>query len=116
MELGIKQILARVNHPQTNGKIERLHGTRQRSLPRLEVSSADKTRRGGADAHVGGPLNTEPKKDAVARFIEIYNYERAHQSLDWDNQETPAQAFARKMPPKDKIVMDKQTGEKYVTE
>jgi putative transposase len=117
VELGIKQILARVNHPQTNGKIERLHGTLQRSLPRLEASSVDKTRRGGggADAHVGGPLNTEPKRDAVGRFIEIYNYERAHQSLDWDNQETPAQAFVRKMPPKDKIVVDEQTGEKYAT-
>ena len=65
--------------------------------------------------HVGGPLNTEPKKDVVGRFIEIYNYERTHQSLDWDNQKTPPQAFVRKMFPKDRVVVDEQTGEKYVT-
>ena len=33
VELGIRQILARVKHPQTNGKLERIHGEIQRKLP-----------------------------------------------------------------------------------
>ena len=32
VDLGIKQILAGVRHPQTNGKLERLHGELQRKL------------------------------------------------------------------------------------
>ena len=36
-ELGIKQILAGVRHPQTNGKLERLHGEIQRKLPEFEA-------------------------------------------------------------------------------
>ena len=32
VELGIKQILAGVRHPQTNGKLERVHGELQRKL------------------------------------------------------------------------------------
>ena len=37
-------------------------------------------------------------------------------SLDWDNLETPAQAFLRKMPPKGETVTDAQTGEEYRAE
>ena len=36
VELDIKQILARVKHPQTNGKLERIHGEIQRKLPEFE--------------------------------------------------------------------------------
>ncbi len=115
VNLGIKQILAGVHHPQTNGKLERLHGEIQRKLHHFTESSVDKATRlrGSDDAHVGGPLNTEPKKDAIARFIEWYNDERAHQSLDWENLETPARAYVRKMPPKGETVVDAQTGEEY---
>ena len=35
-ELGMRQILAGVRHPQTNGKLERLHGEIQRKLYRFE--------------------------------------------------------------------------------
>ena len=38
VELGIKQILAGVRHPQTNGKLERLHGEIQRNCPSLRRS------------------------------------------------------------------------------
>jgi hypothetical protein len=33
-------------------------------------------------------------------------------SLDWDNLETPAQAYIRKMPPEG-VVVDEQSGEIY---
>ena len=36
VELDIRHILARVNHPQTNGKLERLHGELQRKLHEFE--------------------------------------------------------------------------------
>ena len=37
VELDIWQILAGVRHPQTNGKLKRLHGKIQRKLLRSEV-------------------------------------------------------------------------------
>ncbi len=33
VDLDIKHILARVNHPQTNGKLERLHGEIVQAAP-----------------------------------------------------------------------------------
>ena len=86
VRLGIRHILARVNHPQTNGKLERFHGEIQRKLDRFE------------DIH---------------RFVAWWNHIRPHMSLDWDNLETPAGAFIRKMPPKGTIVVDEQSGEVY---
>ena len=98
VELGIRQILAGVRHPQTNGKLERLHGEIQRKLPEFEAIMMRKS-------------------DPVDLFMEWYNYRRPHMSLGVDGQEeTPVQAFARKMPPKGEIVVDEQTGEKYHVE
>lgn len=37
VDLGIRQLLARVKHPQTNGKLERIHGEIQRKLPEFEA-------------------------------------------------------------------------------
>ena len=113
--LAIKHILARVGRPQTNGKLERFHGELRRKLHLFKEESSDRTvRRTGSDTgHIGAPLNTSPKKDAITRFIEWYNYTRPHMSLDLDNLETPAQAFARKMPPPGQTVIDRQTGEEY---
>ena len=103
-ELGIRHILARVQHPQTNGKLERLHGEIQRKLAEFN----DITGPPGAGCHIGAEkIETDP----VARFIRWYNERRPHESLDMDVLETPAQAFIRKMPPKDEIVIDKETSE-----
>jgi len=68
---GIKHILARVNHPQTCGKVERFFGELKRKL------------------HHFRNLN---------HFVEWYNEVRPHMSLDWDGLETPFQAFRRKLP------------------
>ena len=69
-EQGIKHILGRVNHPQTNGKQERFFGTAKSKLH--EFKSMDD-------------------------LIRWYNDVRPHMSLDFDNLETPSQAFVRKM-------------------
>ena len=115
VELDIKQILARVKHPQTNGKLERLHGEIQRKLHHFEESSYGNTVKGSGYS-IGGPFYTESPKPALERFMEWYNYRRAHMSLDWENGETPAQAFIRKMAPAGVTVIDEQTGEEYRTE
>ncbi len=39
-----------------------------------------------------------------------------HMSLDWDNLETFAKAYARKMPKKGTRVIDERTGEEYDVE
>ena len=76
--LGIRQILARIKHPQTNGKMERIHGKIQRKLPEFETI-----------------LRTS---EPIDLFMKWYNYERPHMSLDYDRLETPWEAFQRKMP------------------
>ena len=86
VKLEIRHILARVNHPQTNGKLERFHGELQRKL-----------------CHFG----------TVDSLVRWWNEIKPHKSLDWENLETPAKAFVRKMPPKGTIVQDEQTGESY---
>ena len=113
VQLDIHHILARVRHPQTNGKLERLHGEIERYLHEFEEESADRTTRGPHDCHVGGPFHTSPMMDAIDRFMDWYNHDRAHRSLYWENQETPAQAFSRKMPPAGETVIDQQTGKEY---
>ena len=92
--LGIHQILARVKHPQTNGKLERLYGEIRRKLPEFEAILMRKS-------------------DPIDLFMQWYNHGRPHMSLNRDERETPAQAFVRKMPPKGETVIDEQTGEEY---
>ena len=87
--LEIRHILARVNHPQTNGKLERFHGEVQRKMRHF--------------------------KD-VDELIHWWNHIKPHMSLDWDSLETPAKAFVRKMPESGTTVIDEQTGEKYHAE
>jgi putative transposase len=72
LHYGIKPILARVNHPQTNGKIEKWFDFYRRYRNEF---------------------------DTFEEFIEWYNEIRPHGSLDLDNLETPAQAFWNRLPP-----------------
>ena len=86
VKLGIRHILARVRHPQTNGKLERFHGVIQQRL------------------HEFGDIRD---------LVRWYNHVRPHKSLDWDSLETPARAFVRKMPKEGTTVVDEQSGEAY---
>ena len=66
---GIKHILIKYNHPQSNGKIERWFQEYKRKRKDYET---------------------------FEDFIYWYNDIRPHRSLDWDNLETPNKAFYRK--------------------
>ena len=65
----ITHLLARVNHPQTNGKIERFFGTFERDIVHFA---------------------------RVDEYIGFYNEKRLHFALDMDNAETPLMAFRSK--------------------
>ena len=67
----IKHSLCKVGRPQSNGKIERFYQTYEKHRWRL------------------GTLD---------EFLAFYNEERPHMSLNWDNLETPAEAFDRLRP------------------
>ncbi|HDY74844.1 MAG TPA: IS481 family transposase, partial [Euryarchaeota archaeon] len=69
---GIRHILARVKHPQTNGKIERFFGTLEQKHGFF---------------------------DSLNEFVMWYNQIKPHMSLDFEAAETPAEAFNRKLPP-----------------
>jgi len=66
-DLGIKHIVARAHHPQTNGKIERWFGTYKREF------------------------NDRFKN--IDEYIDYYNNKRPHQRL---NYKTPAEVFFKK--------------------
>jgi len=63
-EMGIKHIVARAHHPQTNGKIERWFGTYKREC-------------------------NERFKN-IDEYVQYYNYERPHQRLGY---KTPSEVF-----------------------
>ena len=67
---GIKHILGRIEHPQTNGKQERLFGTIKSKLRYFKN---------------------------LDDLVHWYDYLKPHMSLNLDELETPAQAYARKM-------------------
>ena len=69
-EQGIKQVLCRVKHPQSNGKIEKFFGIYDKR--RWEFESLEE-------------------------FTHWYNCIRPHMSLDFDNLETPEQAFYKRL-------------------
>ena len=95
VELGIKQILAGVRHPQTNGNLERLHGEIQCKLPEFEAIMMRKS-------------------DPVDLLMEWHNHRRLHMFLGVNGEnETPVHAFMRKMSSRGETVVDKQTGEEY---
>jgi putative transposase len=66
----INHILGRVHHPQTNGKIERFYETFQSKIKYFE---------------------------SIDEFITWYNTKRPHMSLNWNELETPIQAFYTKI-------------------
>ncbi|MEK6869798.1 MAG: DDE-type integrase/transposase/recombinase [Nanoarchaeota archaeon] len=67
---GIKQILCRIKHPQSNGKVEKFF-----------------------DLYQNKRILFKTKED----FIAWYNEVRPHKSLNFEVLETPQQAFIRKM-------------------
>lgn len=69
---GIKHIIGRVNHPQTNGKIERFFQEYKKKRSKFKT---------------------------LDEFVEWYNTDRLHMSLKMRYAETPYQAFIRKMDP-----------------
>jgi putative transposase len=70
-EQGIKHVLCRVNHPQTNGKLERFYGVYEQK--RHQFRSIDE-------------------------YVHWHNEIKPHLSLNIDTLETPIQAFHRKLP------------------
>ena len=68
---GIRHILARVNHPQTNGKLERFYGVYDQK--RHQFSSLEE-------------------------YVHWHNEIKPHLSLNIEELETPIQAFHRKLP------------------
>jgi len=63
----IRLIRSGVFHPQTQGKVERLHRTLQESM-----------------RHHGFPRTMEACQVFFARFREVYNYQRPHEALGMD--------------------------------
>jgi putative transposase len=72
-EKGIRHILCRVNHPQTNGKLERFYGVLDQKWPQFHHD--------------------------VDTIIKWHNEIKPHMSLNWKELETPIKAFHRKYPP-----------------
>jgi len=68
----IEHILSRVNHPQTNGKIERFFQTYNKKRSRFKT---------------------------VAEFVKWYNEVKMHGSLNRRHAETPSHAFIQKLEP-----------------
>ena len=100
LELGIKHVMARIRHPQTNGKLERFHLEIERHLKSFEDESASNTVRNVRPGdRVGGPFHAAGMADPVARLVDWYN-NLPHMSL-MDGKETPAEAYVRKQAPKD---------------
>lgn len=86
IENEIRHILARVSHPQTNGKVERFFRTVEEKM---------------------GHFNS------IDDLMKWYNTKRPHMSLNLDIIETPYQAYIRKMPDTDGIITDEESDEVY---
>jgi len=78
-KLEIKHVMGRVKHPQTQGKIERSHGSAKTEM----------------EAVWGGkPETLEEYGGAIGAWIEFHNNVRPHQSLDY---KTPSEVFSENM-------------------
>jgi len=63
---GIEHIHGRVRHPQTQGKIERSHGSAKKEAP-----------------YFGKMESLEDLRRTIGEWVEFYNTERPHQALDY---------------------------------
>lgn len=70
-EKGMRQVLCRVNHPQTNGKLERFYGVYDQKRHQFQ---------------------------SIDEYVHWHNEVKPHLSLNYENLETPIQAFHRKKP------------------
>jgi putative transposase len=70
-EQGIKHILCRVNHPQSNGKLERFYGVYEQKQHQFK---------------------------SIDEYVQWHNEVKPHLSLNIEALETPIQAFHRKLP------------------
>lgn len=78
---GIRHILCRVNHPQTNGKLERFYGVLEdKMIRRAQIAT-------------------------IPEYVHWHNEIKPHMSLNWENLETPIQAFHRKLPEQPKNLL-----------
>jgi len=68
---GIKHIICRVNHPQTNGKLERFYGVYEQKQHQFKN---------------------------IDEYVQWHNEVKPHLSLNIETLETPIQAFHRKLP------------------
>ena len=75
----INHILARVNHPQTCGKVERFFGEVKNRIRWKDF-------------------------DNIADIVTWHNEVKPHESLDLDTLETPIRAFQRKMHPRERAI------------
>jgi len=85
IEHEIRQVFGRVQHPQTNGKIERFYRTVEERVHRF---------------------------NSMDELVQWYNMKRPHMSLNLKTLETPYKAFIRKMPGEGTII-DDESGEIY---
>ena len=93
--------MSRVRHPQTSGRLERVHAEIERRMHLFAGASAARTTRGadgGGPSHVGGPFRTAPAADPADRFFDWHSNHRPHMALDRPRRETPAQARERQKP------------------
>ena len=66
-ERGISHIMGRVRHPQTQGKIERSHGTATTEIE-----------------YFGSMETVEEARETVARWVDFYNNRRPHMAIDME--------------------------------
>jgi len=79
---GIKHILCRVNHPQTNGKLERFYGVYDQKQHQFK---------------------------SIGEYVQWHNEIKPHLSLNIETLETPIQAFHRKQPPEQQATIPPET-------
>lgn len=95
MEKDVKHILARVSHPQTNGKVERVFKEYKYKIKHFEDVAGT--------PGIGAPINPPMTRlEPTDRFVEYHN-NHPHRSLDY---QTPMNAYKIRKIPKEKSHQD----------